>query len=70
MSAEICTTQQVYNMSKLCPGNVDLDGCYPPRFSGPLATFAGVWCILNAVVGIIGNLMTLVAIPYAAKKKL
>jgi len=34
-----------------------------------LQHFAGVWCIINAVVGFFGNLLTLLAFPYASWKK-
>ena len=29
-----------------------------------------VWCAINAILGISGNLLTLLAIPYAAKRRL
>ncbi len=32
-------------------------------------TIAGIWCILNSIVGFSGNLLTMLAIPYAAKHK-
>ena len=34
-----------------------------------LTFWLGLWCILNAVVGFVGNLLTIIAIPYAAKKQ-
>ncbi len=40
--------------------------CYPLE-GDPLGTAAGVWCIINAVVGFSGNLLTLLAIPLAKK---
>ena len=30
----------------------------------------GIWCILVAVVGVFGNLLTLLSLPYAKKKRL
>ena len=29
----------------------------------------GIWAVVIAVIGILGNLLTLLAIPYAARKK-
>ena len=34
-----------------------------------ISVFAGIWCIVNAVLGICGNLLTILAIPYAAKRQ-
>jgi len=45
-----------------------LDRC-APKVTYVLQRFAGIWCIINAVVGFFGNLLTLLAIPYAAWNK-
>ncbi len=44
-----------------------MDKCYPLGQSGSVA--AGVWCVANAVVGFTGNVLTLLAIPAARRKK-
>ena len=43
-----------------------MDKCYP--YPDGLSIFAGLWCIVNAFVGFSGNLLTLLAIPYAQRK--
>ena len=32
-------------------------------------TALGIWALINAIIGILGNMLTLLAIPYAARKK-
>ena len=39
-------------------------------FDDGLRIFAGVWCFINSFAGTAGNLLTLVAIPYAMKRKM
>ena len=34
-----------------------------------LTFWLGLWCIINAVIGFAGNLLTILAIPYAANRK-
>ena len=34
-----------------------------------LTFWLGLWCIINAVIGFAGNLLTLLAIPYTANRK-
>ena len=50
------------------------DCCSCPKpdypFSAVLATIAGVLCILVAVIGAAGNLLTLLAIPWAQTNKI
>lgn len=41
--------------------------CYP--ISDGLSVVAGVLCAINGVFGFAGNLLTLLAIPYATYKK-
>lgn len=43
--------------------------CFSKDISTTLSNFAGVWCIINATLGFTGNLLTLLAIPYACWKK-
>jgi hypothetical protein len=45
------------------------DVCFPSDISVAFGIFAGVWGILVATTGILGNLLTLTAIPYAAKHR-
>ena len=47
---------------------VFLDACYPSkRYEFKFAL--GIWCVILGLIGFFGNLVTIVAIPYAAKKK-
>ena len=47
---------------------VFLDACYPSkRYEFKFAL--GIWCVILGLIGFVGNLLTIVAIPYAAKKK-
>ena len=43
--------------------------CFQKDISLEFSTFAGVWCIAIAAIGFIGNFLTLIAIPYASKKR-
>ena len=57
-------------MSKLCLdawyNGQDLEGCFPNTTIG---TIASIWNLINGCVGFTGNLLTLLAIPYAGRKK-
>ena len=69
-----CSTSENINMlNEMCtngsnPSNLE---CYKDH--GPMTDASristGVWHILIAFIGIFGNITTLIAIPYAAKKK-
>ena len=62
----------ILELSKLCIENAqnnDLYDCFPEKITTTLSNFAGIWCIINAVLGFTGNLLTLLAIPYACWKK-
>ena len=63
----------ILELSSLCIGDNLQDGISPECFSNnisiALSNFAGVWCIINAILGFTGNLLTLLAIPYACWKK-
>ena len=67
MSCERNTTS---SMSQKCleawSNGIDMENCFP---SSTLGTIASIWCLVNGVIGFAGNLLTLLAIPYAAKKK-
>ena len=61
------------NISDYCLTNPDVDfskDCFPNELSGfTITTIAeGIWIIVNAVIGFIGNLLTILAISYAAHK--
>lgn len=62
--------EAIWNLSKLCvlwrPDAVY--DCFPASVSHAAGIFSGVWDIINMVVGIFGNLLTLLAIPYFTKK--
>ena len=55
--------------SDFCLDNFDgiPDQCFSSDHK--LTFWLGFWCILNAVVGFTGNLLTILAIPYAAKRQ-
>ena len=65
----------VYNLSQLCLDHSlnnlikeNLD-CFPNQFTIATSTIVGTWCVLICIIGFPGNLLTLLAIPYAAKNK-
>ena len=72
-----CTSDPnvVYNLSLLCIDNsllVEITSqlnCFPEQFTDASSTIVGIWCVLNSFIGFTGNLLTLCAIPYAAKNK-
>lgn len=45
------------------------DWCYPANIPETFSTIAGVLCAVNALFGFSGNLLTLLAIPYATRRK-
>ena len=45
------------------------DSCFLLEIGDVFRIFAGFWGILVATTGILGNLLTLLAIPYAAKHR-
>ena len=65
----------VYNLSLLCIDNSLPDEfksqlkCFPEQFTLASSTIVGIWCVINSFIGFTGNLLTLCAIPYAAKNK-
>ena len=66
-----CTVANLVNMSQLCLREdlPDNNECFQKDISTSFSTFAAVWCIVIAAVGFLGNLLTLMAIPYARKKR-
>ena len=57
-------------MSELCLHNYTFyeKDCFPSGIKN-WSTYAGIWCIINSFAGFTGNLLTILAIPYAAKRK-
>ena len=41
--------------------------CFPSTNQG-LRIFVGIWAVFCGIIGFVGNLLTIIAIPYAAKK--
>lgn len=72
-------TKNINILSKLCinGSNWDLD-CVPNSgqhegndgMTYSLRVTVGIWCILVALVGIFGNLLTLFALPHAKKNRI
>ena len=66
-----CETNSTNAMSKLCleaweNGYDAPDDCF---LQSTIGTVTSIWCMINGSIGFTGNLLTLLAIPYAAKKK-
>ena len=67
---ESCNIDTTFNLSSICL-NQSYDfppQCYPSE-DQHLKIIEGVWCVINAIIGFTGNLLTIIAIPYAAKHK-
>ena len=66
-----CTDTQVFNLSSFCTNLSKTEEeskiCFPEDIRS-FSILAGIWCIINAIVGFSGNLMTLLAIPFAARR--
>jgi hypothetical protein len=68
MASITCNTSTVVKYSTLCLGNNPPDDCYPEK--NPIDnTIWSAFLILNIFVGLTGNLLTLVAVPYAKYRK-
>ena len=66
-----CDSTLVINFSHFCLSHAEdfPDNCFPSDEIFPgFRRAVGIWCIVNAVIGSMGNLLTLLAIPYAAKR--
>ena len=70
-TALTCTPENLLKISELCVNYQARDGveCFNPNVSTQFTMFVAVWCILNAIVGMCGNLLTLLAIPWAVHHK-
>ena len=66
----ICNTSSIVEYSDLCVGDNPPSDCYPSvKDRASLVTVAVVFHALNIVLGIGGNLLTLLAIPYARHRR-
>ena len=70
-----CYENTTHSMSKICLDAWMNENIYllnedcTPKYADGVVAFGTIWCNINAVIGFTGNLLTLLAIPYAAKKK-
>ena len=73
-----CTGDTTYSMSQLCleawsnsenQSEFWIDqNCFPQNIDS-VRVIAGIWCTINALIGLPGNLLTLLAIPYCVRRK-
>lgn len=72
MSRHECNTTdfiKLTNFSDYCLQNpTDFEFCFPETETR-MSCVAVILCVFNAVIGFFGNLLTLTAIPFAAKHK-
>ena len=70
--------EQVQLLNELCTyanSIIDQTACFPANFTNPPAyrasmkMFASIWLIFTITAGVLGNLLTLVAIPMAIFRK-
>ena len=61
-------TNYVEVWSDNCLNVAFLDACYPSK-QYEFKFALGIWCVILGLIGFVGNLLTIIAIPYAAKKK-
>ena len=70
----ICTSKNVLNKSKSCldySNDSNKFDCHPLHEDNAiLGIIVGVWFILNAIIGTVGNSLTILSLFYAAKRKL
>ena len=66
----VCNASRILEYSDLCVGADPPPDCYPSVKDKPgLVTVAVAFHALNTVLGIGGNLLTLLAIPYARHRR-
>ena len=73
-----CTSDTTFSMSQLCleawsnsinQSEYWIDqNCFPQNIDS-VRVIAGIWCTINALIGLPGNLLTLLAIPYCVRRK-
>ena len=61
-------TNNLEGWSTFCLNVEFLRACYPSK-NYNLKFVTGIWCVVLGFIGFVGNLLTIVAIPYAAKNK-
>ena len=75
---QMCERNETILMSELCLNNWQnvtyLDSnvtvnCYPNDVDSLITEILALWFLICSTVGIFGNLLTLIALPYAAWKK-
>jgi hypothetical protein len=66
-------SSEIFLLSKLCVNGSNINGeydCFDKSFEHcPYRKSLGVWAIIIMFIGVFGNLLTLLAIPYAARKQ-
>ena len=70
----ICEKNTVHSMSTLCleawaSKSNETENCFPNYTHDTIGNIYGIWWMINVFIGFIGNLLTLLAIPYCAIKK-
>ena len=67
------TTTDIYFLSQYCTTEVSVASyeCFKfySNFTNLIRKISGIWLLIVGIVGISGNLATLITIPYAAKRK-
>ena len=67
------TSDQVYFLNQICSKGFGTDHYECTKNYGPVTDIAGIisgtWHICIGIIGILGNIITLIAIPYAAERK-
>ena len=71
---ESCSTSdQVYMLNSKCTNGSDTSNleCYKNHgpITDPSRMVTGIWHIVIGIIGVFGNATTLIALPYAAKRK-
>ncbi len=64
------TAEESFNLRQICvESSRPPDVCFPRVISNAGSNFVGIWCAFHAAIGFAGNILTLVAIPYAIRHK-
>ena len=61
-------SKYIQMFSEFCLQHPEESQCFPQQMRDS-SVFAGIWCIVNAILGFCGNLLTIFAIPYAARRQ-
>ena len=67
---EICNRSIIKNISRICTEQPHTEEypCYP-KYLKEVGVYFGIWCIFICFLGMFGNLLTMLAIPYAANRR-